>query len=108
MKWIGVIVLAVVGILALIVGVDYLTTSIHHLPSFLGGKRHTKGHYQKRGDALIAIGVVALGGAGYWAYRIRHSAAAGETPAESTVAQEATPGTDTLLSGPTPQPPTDG
>jgi len=63
MKWIGVIVLAIIGILAAIVAVEYLTLPIHSLPSMLGGKtnlvhgHHVRGHYHKRGYVSLVIAI---------------------------------------------------
>ncbi len=77
LKWIWVIVLAVVGILALVVGILFITQPIHTLPTFLGGKhelvkgKHVRGHYQRRGEGLIAVAVVAFGVAAYLGYRFR-------------------------------------
>jgi hypothetical protein len=104
MKWIGVIILAVVGILAAIVAVEYLTTPIHSLPSIIGG-HHTRGHYHKRGYAALLVAVVALGGAVYLTLRIRRTetgapaVATADTPAPASSA-------DGLLatSAPTPDP----
>lgn len=73
MKWIWVIVLAVVGILAAIVAIEYFTVSIHALPSVLGPDHHAHahGHYRKRGAVAALIAVIAFAAAGYLAYRIR-------------------------------------
>jgi hypothetical protein len=95
MKWIGPIGIAVVGILVGIVAIMYLTTPIHSLPAFIGGKS-ILGHYRRRGEGLALIAVAALGGAAYWAFRIQH---AGDQPGgggmKSSAATTAT--TDTLL-----------
>jgi hypothetical protein len=73
-KWIWVILLAIIGILAAIVAVEYLTVSIHHLPSWIPGhKPHKRGHYHKRGAIAALIALIALVAAGYLAYRFtRH------------------------------------
>lgn len=61
MKWIWVIVLVVVGIIAAFVAVEYLTTSIHALPSYIPGHenlvhgRKPRGRYHKRGAAAAVI-----------------------------------------------------
>jgi hypothetical protein len=103
MKWIGVIVLAIIGILAAIVAVEYLTEPIHSLPSMLGGKtalvhgHPPRGHYHKRGYVAIVVAVLALGGAAYWAYRIRiDSSGPGSTAGAGTTAPVSS--ADTLLS----------
>ena len=70
MKWIWVILLAAVGILAAIVAFEYLTVSIHNLPSFIPGRHPGRGHYHKRGAGAALIAVVAFVVAGYLALRI--------------------------------------
>jgi uncharacterized membrane protein YidH (DUF202 family) len=89
MKWIGVIVLVIIGILAAIVAVEYLTVSIHSLPSFIPGHHAGKrGHYHKRGAVAGFVAVVAFAVAGYLAYRFTrgrpHPAAVAEGGASST------------------------
>lgn len=82
LKWIWVVLLAVIGILAAIVAVEYLTVSIHHLPSWIPGHRpHVRGHYHKRGAIAALIALVAFVAAGYLAYRFTRTdhPAAGET-----------------------------
>lgn len=88
-KWIGIIVLAIIGILAAIVAVEYLTLPIHSLPTFLGGKhpapgKHYRGNHHKRGDVAAVVAVVALGAAIYLAVRVRADAAKAGTPAVGT------------------------
>ena len=52
-------VLAIVGVLALIGGVMYLTETAHKLPSFFPGYGATlKGKRTKHGDAAIAVAIV--------------------------------------------------
>jgi hypothetical protein len=85
MKWLGAIVLVIVGILAALVAVEYLTVSIHAVPSFMG--RHPgRGHYRKRGAVAALIAIIAFVAAGYLIYRTRRAdkmalAAAGGGPA---------------------------
>jgi hypothetical protein len=70
MKWIWVIVLVIIGVLAAIVAVEYLTVSIHALPSWIPGhKVHGRGHYRKRGAGAAVIAFVAFVVAGYLTYR---------------------------------------
>ena len=70
MKWLGVILLVIVGILAALVAVEYLTVSIHAVPSFMG--RHPgRGHYRKRGAVAALIALIAFVAAGYLFFRIR-------------------------------------
>ena len=73
MKWLPVILLAIVGVLAGIVAFEYLTVAIHALPSWIPGGHPGKGHYHTRGAAAGLIAVVALGFAGFLAYRIIQS-----------------------------------
>lgn len=106
-KWIGVIILVIVGIIALVVAIEYLTHPIHTLPSILGGK-HIRGHYQKRGYAALVVAIVALGGAVFWAVRIRRDeTSGGASPPPAVRAGGAAPAetTDSLLgSAPAPAP----
>ena len=54
------IVIALLGILAIIVGVIYLTVNAGSLPSFLGtvhGKGHS-GHRTTRGGVALGVGIV--------------------------------------------------
>jgi uncharacterized membrane protein len=103
MKWIGVIILVIIGILAAIVAIEYLTVSIHSLPSFIPGHKsgfRGRGHYHKRGAIAAFIALVAFVIAGFWAYRITRAgrpavAAAGPPPAADSSA-------DQLLSSPAP------
>jgi uncharacterized membrane protein YidH (DUF202 family) len=101
MKWIWVIILAIIGILAAIVAVEYLTVAIHALPSFIPGRHPGHGHYHKRGAIAAVIAFVALVAAGYLTLRnLRTQPAAtpsAPTPAAGTSA-------DQLLSSPTPEP----
>jgi len=58
-----VIILAVIGVLAIIVGVLYLAAG-NSLPSFLTAGSHVhKGSHLARGGAALAVGVAALVGA---------------------------------------------
>jgi len=60
MKWILVLVLAIIGVLAAVVAIIYFTVPIHSLPSFIPGHRHIYGHYRKRGAGAALVAVVAL------------------------------------------------
>ena len=71
MKWIWVIVLVIIGALATFVAVEYLTTSIHGLPSYIPGDHaHGRGRYHKRGAAAAVVALLAFLGAAYLAYRV--------------------------------------
>lgn len=84
MKWIGVIVLVIVGAIAAYVAIEYLTVSIHSLPSFIPGHRAAlaghkpqRGHYHKRGAVAAVIALVAFAVAGFLAFRIVRADRAG-------------------------------
>ncbi len=101
LKWIGVIVLAVIGILAAIAGIEYLTHPIHTLPSILGGK-NIRGHYHKRGYAAIVVAVVALGAAVYLITRSRLAGMSGGATSAKPAGPQSS--ADSLLSAPGPAP----
>jgi hypothetical protein len=88
---VGIIVLIIVGIVAAVFAFEYLTVSIHALPSWVPGKHHGRGHYHKRGAVLAVVAVACLGGAGYLFYRARSSR--GDSGA-APVAPVATPAAD--------------
>jgi hypothetical protein len=80
MKWLGVIVLVIVGALATFVAVEYFTVAIHALPSYIPGHHATgphglpaRGHYRKRGAVAAVIALIAFVVAGFLAYRILRS-----------------------------------
>lgn len=61
MRWLVRFVLAVLGILAVVVGVIYLVEPIHSLPSFFPGHAlHGQAHHHIRGYIAIAVGVILL------------------------------------------------
>ena len=70
MKWLWIIVLAVVGIIAAVYCFEYLTVSIGHLPSWVpGGVAHHRGHMHKRGAIAGVIAIAAFAGAGWLLYK---------------------------------------
>jgi hypothetical protein len=69
-KWVGVIALYIIGVLAGVVAIIWLVEPIHSVPSFLGG-HHVRGHFQRRGEALIVLAVVLLAVAIYLTVRFR-------------------------------------
>jgi len=70
MKWLWIIVLAVVGIIAAVFAYEYLAVSIGHLPSWVPGHvAHKKGHLHKRGAIAAVIALAAFAGAGYLLYK---------------------------------------
>jgi hypothetical protein len=102
-KWIWVIILAIVGILAAIVAIEYLTVSIGHLPSFIPGRKaKAHGHYHKRGAIAALIAVIAFGYAIFLAIRIRREATGG--PARGTAVGASS---SDILSSDTPQTPSE-
>jgi hypothetical protein len=72
MKWFWVIVLVIVGIIAALVAVEYLTVSIHAVPTWMG-RTHGRGHFRKRGAAAALVALIALVGAGFLFFRIRRA-----------------------------------
>jgi hypothetical protein len=60
-------VLVVLGILALVAGVIYLTVDAKSLPSFMGQLHTYAGHRSKRGTAALIVGAVLLL-AGGWVF----------------------------------------
>jgi len=72
MKWPWIIVLLIVGVLAALLAAEYLSVSIHALPSFLG-QHKGRGHYRKRGAGAALIALLAFAGAGYLIYRGRQA-----------------------------------
>ena len=94
MKWIGVIVLVIVGALAAYVAIEYFTVSIHSVPSYIPGQRNVNGHYHTRGALAGLIAIVALAGSAVLAYRIVRQ---GEPEAEPDVARPTGDSADQLL-----------
>ena len=87
MKWVLVIVLAIIGVLAAIVAIEYFVVPIHSLPSFIPGRHATAGHYRKRGAVAALIAIVALVAAGLLAVRFRREDAA-SAPASAATADQ--------------------
>jgi hypothetical protein len=82
MKWVLVIALAVIGVLAAIVAIEYFVVPIHSLPSYIPGHKATAGHYRKRGAGAALVAVVAFVAAGMLAVRFRREdAGAASAPA---------------------------
>jgi hypothetical protein len=79
-KWTVGAILAIVGILAIVVAVIYVSVPIHSLPGFIPGKRPVGGHYHKRALLVGVIGVVLLVISGLVGFTARGRVAA--TPAE--------------------------
>lgn len=79
-KWTVVIILGVLGLALLGISIEYLTTAIPHLPSFLPGHftatgskghSHNKIYATKRGYFALFLAIVSFGGAGYLAFKMR-------------------------------------
>lgn len=59
-----------VGLVAVALGVIYLSVKAHSLPSFLGKVRDYPGYRSKRGTAALIFGaVLVVGGAALLAYK---------------------------------------
>ena len=60
-RWVICVVLAVLGVIALIYAVIYVSVGIHSLPGFVPGKKvGINGHYHKRAALSGVIGIVLL------------------------------------------------
>jgi uncharacterized membrane protein YidH (DUF202 family) len=104
MKWIGVAVLAVIGIIAAFVAIEYLVVPIHSLPTFLPGHKNVNGHYHKRGAIAAVVAIIAFVAAILLAVRITRQGA-GPTARPATAPVGPTPSSaDELLSAPAPTP----
>jgi uncharacterized membrane protein YebE (DUF533 family) len=89
MKWLWIIVLAVVGVIAAVFAFEYLTVGIGHLPSWVPGHAaHKRGHLHKNGAVAALIAVVAFAGAGWLIYKNQRTAKPATPPADP---QPATP-----------------
>ena len=70
MKWLWIILLAVVGVIAAVFAFEYLTVGIGHLPSWMPGHvAHKRGHLHKRGVIAAVIAIAAFAGAGFLLYK---------------------------------------
>jgi hypothetical protein len=88
MKWVAVIVLAVIGVLAAIVAIEYFTVQIHSLPSFIPGRRSVYGHYHKRGAVAALIAILAFAAAGVLAARFRREDTAAPASSSGSAADQ--------------------
>src|SRR5580704_296349 len=85
-RWVICIVCAVLGVIALIYAVIYVSVPIHSLPGFVPGKQvGNGGHYHKRALLAGIIGIVLLAIAVFLGMPARRSkgARAGTTPGPS-------------------------
>ena len=70
MKWLWIIVLLVVGIIAAVFSFEYLTVGIGHLPSWVPGNApHHHGHMRTRGYLAAIVAIAAFVGAGWRIYQ---------------------------------------
>jgi hypothetical protein len=105
MKWIPVIILVIVGALAAFVAVEYLTVSIHSLPSYIPGRKRGFGHYHKRGAIAAFIAFVAFVVAGFLAYRNTRGPSTAPAGASASASAGAGEGSiDQILSSPSSEP----
>jgi hypothetical protein len=70
MKWLPVAVLAVIGLIAAFVAIEYVTVPIHNLPSYIPGRRAVNGHYHVRAAFVGLVAIVALVASAILAIRI--------------------------------------
>lgn len=72
-KTTGMVILAVIGLVAVIAGVMFLTEPAKSLPSILGTitspASRANAHRSLRGEVSLAFGVICLGVAGFFAWR---------------------------------------
>jgi len=84
-KWVIFLVTAVLGVIALIYAVIYLSVGIHSLPAFVPGhKAGVNGHYHKRALLTGVIGVVLLAISAMMAISARRSTSQGTIGSGST------------------------
>jgi len=70
-KWVWIVLLLVVGIVAAVFAGEYLSTNIAHLPSWVPGHHAGyKGHMHKRGAVLALVALLAFAGAGWLIYKV--------------------------------------
>jgi hypothetical protein len=67
------VVLALVGLVAVLVGVIYVAVAADSLPSILGPVHGFAGHRWKRGLAVLVVGALLLAGGGYVSLSARRS-----------------------------------
>ncbi len=104
MKWIWVILLVIVGILASIVAIEYLTVSIHALPSYIPGRKAGRGHYNKRGAGAALVAFIAFVAAGYLTYRNLRTQPTASTASPTPAPPARGASADQLLSNPASEP----
>jgi len=65
------VVVVLIGLVALALGVTYLTVEAKSLPSILGQLHGVTGHRSERGIAAVTVGVVLLVAGGLLAFKPR-------------------------------------
>jgi cytoskeletal protein RodZ len=86
------VVLIVIGFLAVVVGIIYLTVYARSLPGFLGPVHNYPGHRSNRGTAALILGLVLLGG-GAWLVWAKPRAADSEAKTIPPLGSDTTPST---------------
>ena len=76
-RWVLCTICAVIGVIAVIYALIYLTVPIHSLPGFVPGKKPVNGHYHKRAALAGVIGIVLIVVAFVLAFAARKPASAG-------------------------------
>jgi amino acid permease len=74
-KLVGTVILAIIGIVAIIVGLIYVIEPAGSLPSFLGHEAGSTGHRPLHAVAAFVVGVVLLALAGWTSFRSRSGGA---------------------------------
>jgi hypothetical protein len=91
MKWIPVVVLAIIGVLAAIVAIEYFVVPIHSLPSFIPGHKPGGGHYHKRGAGAALVALLAFAGAAILAVRATRKPATAAPTVDDMLSADSTP-----------------
>ncbi len=100
MKWFWIAVLIVIGIVAAVFAVEYLTHPISQLPSWVPGTKHgelnslgkpVRGHEYKRGYVAVLVAVVAFAWAGWLIYKNQLAGKAADSDSNTTVASASGP-----------------
>ena len=94
-RWVICGVLAILGVLALIYAVIYVTVPINSLPGFVPGKRPVGGHYHKRALLVAVIGIVLLAISAFVGMKARRSTTAQVGSAPEPAVDSASGGGDT-------------
>jgi amino acid permease len=74
-KLVGTVILAIVGIVAVIVGLIYVIEPARSLPTFLGREVGSSGHRPLHAVAALVVGVVLLALSGWTSFRSKSGSA---------------------------------